>query len=47
VDAADIGLAAQVWDNSPDVSFIHPLGEAHGWDEVQKFFTDVMGGMYS
>jgi hypothetical protein len=21
---------AEVWDHSPDVSFIHPLGEAHG-----------------
>ena len=47
MDAADIKLAAQVWDNSPDVSFIHPLGQAHGWDEVKGFFTDVMGGMFS
>jgi uncharacterized protein (TIGR02246 family) len=47
VDAADIKLAAQVWDNSPDVSFIHPLGQAHGWDEVKGFLTDIMGGMFS
>ncbi len=47
VDAADVKLAAQVWDNSPDVSFIHPLGHAHGWGEVKGFFTDVMGGMFS
>jgi ketosteroid isomerase-like protein len=47
VDAADIKLAAQVWDNSPDVSFIHPLGHAHGWSEVKAFFTDIMGGMFS
>ncbi len=47
VDAADIKLAGQVWDNSPDVSFIHPLGQAHGWDEVKGFFTDIMGGMFS
>ena len=47
VDAADVKLAAQVWDNSPEVSFIHPLGHAHGWDEVKGFFTDVMGGMFS
>ena len=47
VDAADINLAAQVWDNSPDVSFIHPLGEAHGWDEVKGFFTNFLGGMFS
>jgi ketosteroid isomerase-like protein len=47
VDAADVELAAQVWDNSPEVSFIHPLGHAHGWGEVKGFFTDVMGGMFS
>jgi ketosteroid isomerase-like protein len=47
VDAADIKLAAQVWDNSPDVSFIHPLGQAHGWGEVKAFFSDIMGGMFS
>ena len=47
VDAADVKLAANVWDNSPDVSFIHPLGHAHGWDEVKAFFTDIMGGMFT
>ncbi len=47
VGAADVKLAAQVWDTWADVSFIHPLGEAHGWDEVKTFFTDVMGGMFS
>jgi ketosteroid isomerase-like protein len=47
VDAADTRLAGQVWESSPEVSFIHPLGQAHGWNEVQRFFTDVMGGMFS
>lgn len=47
VDAADVKLAGRVWDNSPDVTFIHPLGEAHGWEEVKGFFTEVMGGMFS
>ena len=47
VDAADVRLAAHVWDNSPEVSFIHPLGHAHGCGEVKGFFTDVMGGMFS
>ena len=47
VDAADVNLAGQVWDNSPEVSFIHPLGHAHGWGEVKEFFTNVMGGMFS
>jgi ketosteroid isomerase-like protein len=47
VDAADVKLAARVWDNSPEVSFIHPLGHARGWDEVKSFFTEIMGGYFS
>ena len=47
VDAADTKLAAQVWDTSPEVTFIHPLGEAHGWTEVQAFLVDIIGGMFS
>ena len=31
----------------PDVSFIHPLGHARGWNEVKAFFTDIIGGMFS
>lgn len=46
-DAADVKLAAQVWDSSPEVSFIHPLGHAHGWNEVKGFYTDILGGMFS
>jgi ketosteroid isomerase-like protein len=41
LDAADIDLASQVWRTSADVSFIHPAGHAHGWEEVKgiyKFF---------
>jgi ketosteroid isomerase-like protein len=41
LDAADIDLASQVWLTSPEVSFIHPAGHAHGWEEVKgiyKFF---------
>src|SRR6202165_989979 len=33
VDDADTTLAAQVWLNSPDVSFIHPLGHEHGFEQ--------------
>ena len=47
VDAADVKLAARVWDNSPEISFIHPLGHAHGWEEVKGFFTEIMGGLFS
>jgi uncharacterized protein (TIGR02246 family) len=47
VDAADTHLAASVWSTTPEVSFIHPLGHAHGWEEIKRFFEDVMGGVFS
>ena len=39
LDAADIGLAAQVWRTSAEVSFIHPAGHAHGWKEVKEIYN--------
>jgi len=39
LDKADAGLAAQVWRTSPDVSFIHPAGHGHGWEEVKGFYN--------
>ena len=38
LDAADIKLAAQVWRNSPEVSFIYPAGHGHGWEEVKGVY---------
>lgn len=39
LDAADIDLASQVWLTSPGVSFIHPGGHAHGWEEVKGIYS--------
>ncbi|HVY92141.1 MAG TPA: nuclear transport factor 2 family protein [Bryobacteraceae bacterium] len=38
IDAADAGLGAQIWSTSDDVSFISPMGHAHGWKEVQGIY---------
>jgi ketosteroid isomerase-like protein len=47
-EPVDMELAAQVWSQSPDVSFIFPLGEEHGWEEVkQKFYQDIMEARFS
>jgi len=46
LDAADTGLASQVWKTSGDISFIHPMGHAHGWDEIKKFY-DFFGSAFS
>lgn len=48
VDAADPAQAAQIWSHSPEVSFIHPLGEEHGLEQIQKdVYTHLMGEMFS
>jgi ketosteroid isomerase-like protein len=48
VDTVDLKLLAQIWSHSPEVSFIYPLGEEHGFDAIeQNVFEKVMGGMFS
>ena len=48
VDDADTTLAAEVWWNSPDVSFIHPLGHEHGFEQIrQNVYTRLMGQTFS
>jgi methionine aminopeptidase/ketosteroid isomerase-like protein len=48
VDSADTALAAEVWLDSPDVSFIHPLGHEHGFEQIkQNVYTRLMGEMFS
>jgi Xaa-Pro aminopeptidase len=48
VDGADTALAAEVWLDSPDVSFIHPLGHEHGFEQVkQNVYLHLMGDTFS
>ncbi|MGA2218505.1 MAG: nuclear transport factor 2 family protein [Terracidiphilus sp.] len=48
VDTLDLDLLSQIWSHTPDVSFIYPLGEEHGFDAIeQHVFVNAMGGMFS
>src|SRR5580692_9874018 len=48
IDAADTTLAAQIWWDSPEVSFIHPLGHEHGFAQIkQNVYERLMGGTFS
>jgi Xaa-Pro aminopeptidase len=48
VSEADTALAAQVWWDSPEVSFIHPLGHEHGFEQIkQNVYTRLMGETFS
>jgi Xaa-Pro aminopeptidase len=48
IDGADIALAAEVWLDAPDVSFIHPLGHEHGFEQIkQNVYMHLMGETFS
>ena len=48
VDGADTALAAEVWLDAPDVSFIHPLGHEHGFEQIKKnVYVHLMGDTFS
>ena len=48
IDELDLRLAAQVWEDSPEVSFIHPLGHDHGFEQIKAdIYEKIMGGLFS
>jgi ketosteroid isomerase-like protein len=48
INGADTTLASTVWANSPDVSFIHPMGHEHGWGEIKtNVYEKTMGELFS
>jgi ketosteroid isomerase-like protein len=48
IDGADTSLASEIWWDSPDVSFIHPLGHEHGFDQIkQNVYKRLMGDTFS
>jgi len=48
VSDADTSLAAEVWLNSPDVSFINPVGHEHGFEQIkQDVYVHLMGEPFS
>lgn len=46
LDAADTGIASQVWLTTPEASFISPMGHSHGWEEVKKVY-DFFGAVFT
>jgi ketosteroid isomerase-like protein len=48
VEDADTTLASEIWWDSPEVSFIHPLGHEHGFEQIkQNVYERLMGGTFS
>jgi ketosteroid isomerase-like protein len=48
IDDADTRLASQIWSDSPEVSFIHPLGHEHGLEQIKdNVYKHLMGDTFS
>jgi ketosteroid isomerase-like protein len=48
VDNADVALASEIWSHDPGVTFIFPLGTAHGFQQiVDKVYIGTMRNMFS
>ncbi len=47
VNAADVELAKKCWLTDEYVSYIQPRGHEKGWEEVQTFYTIVMGQFFT
>ena len=48
IDKADPQMAEQVFSNGPEVTFVHPLGEEHGRNQIEAdFYRNLMGATFS
>src|SRR6202035_3147960 len=48
IDAADPEMGAKVWLTTAEASFIHPLGEESGWDQIAAdVYGKLMGQTFS
>lgn len=48
INSANAELGRQVWSESDEISFIHPLGHEVGWAQVkQNFYERLMAGTFS
>jgi len=44
----NIELASRLWENSPEVSLVFPLGREDGWEQVKKnFYEGTMEAFFS
>jgi ketosteroid isomerase-like protein len=48
VDNADVALASEIWSHDPAVTFIFPLGTAHGFQQIADMvYIGAMRNMFS
>ena len=48
IDNADLALASEIWSHDPGVTFIYPLGTAHGFEQIaDEVYIGAMRNMFS
>ncbi len=48
IDKADTTIAGQIWSTAPEVTFIHPRGEEHGFAQIEaNVYRNLMGATFS
>jgi ketosteroid isomerase-like protein len=48
VDNVDVSLASEIWSQDPGVTFVHPLGTEHGFEQIRDHvYLGIMAGMFS
>jgi len=48
VSRADTSLAAEIWSTDDAVTFIHPKGHEHGWEQVRtNVYEKLMGAAFT
>jgi ketosteroid isomerase-like protein len=48
VDNADVDLASEIWSHDPGVTFVYPLGTAHGFQQIaDQVYIGAMRNMFS
>ena len=47
IDDADTIGGAKLWAKTKEVSFIHPRGHEHGWEEIKNNIYKVFGNFFS
>jgi ketosteroid isomerase-like protein len=47
-EPVDMDALSQVWLDSPDDSFIYPLGHEHGWEQIKRnLYQNIMEAYFS
>lgn len=48
VNECNLDLAREIWDKEGSISFIHPLGYEHNFEEIKEhFYLGTMGRLFS